>query len=145
MAVSSGGGHWVQLRRIAPAFADLDVFYVGVDRTRPAEMAEETYYTVRDATRRDRIAFAVLVAQLVRIVLKERPDVVVTTGAAPGLIALALAKILVGSRTIWIDSIANVGRMSGSGMQARRFADHWLTQWEDLARPGGPHCWGQVL
>lgn len=145
MAVSSGGGHWVQLRRIAPAFAGLDAFYVGVDRIPPAEMAGETYYAVRDATRRDRIAFAVLVAQLVRIVLKERPDVVVTTGAAPGLIALALAKILVGSRTIWIDSIANVGRMSGSGMQARRFADHWLTQWEELARPEGPHCWGQVL
>lgn len=145
MAVSSGGGHWVQLRRIAPAFADLDVFYVGVDRVRPSEMAGETYYAVRDATRRDRVAFAVLVAQLVRIVLKERPDVVVTTGAAPGLIALALAKTLVGSRTIWIDSIANVGRMSGSGMQARRFADHWLTQWEELARPEGPQCWGQVL
>ncbi len=145
MAVSSGGGHWVQLRRIAPAFEGLDVFYVGVDRVRPADLGGAPYHAVRDATRRDRLAFAVLTSQLLRIVLTERPEVVVTTGAAPGLIALALAKTLLRSRTIWIDSIANAGRMSGSGMQARRFADHWLTQWETLARPDGPHCWGQVL
>jgi UDP-N-acetylglucosamine:LPS N-acetylglucosamine transferase len=145
MAVSSGGGHWVQLRRIAPAFEGLDLVYVGVDRATPADLGGASYHAVRDATRRDRLAFAVLTAQLVRIVLTERPEVVVTTGAAPGLIALALAKVLLRSRTIWIDSIANVGRMSGSGMQARRFADHWLTQWEGIARPEGPHFWGQVL
>lgn len=145
MAVSSGGGHWVQLRRIAPAFDDLDVVYVGVDPVRPQGLADRRYYAVRDATRRDRLAFAVLAAQLVPIVLCERPDVVVTTGAAPGLLAMVFAKALVRSRTIWIDSIANVERMSSSGRQARRFADHWLTQWQDLAGPEGPEYWGQVL
>ncbi|HVH03936.1 MAG TPA: hypothetical protein VM891_13525 [Amaricoccus sp.] len=70
---------------------------------------------------------------------------VVTTGAAPGLVALALAKRLCGSRTVWIDSIANVEELSTSGTHARRVADVWLTQWEHLARPEGPHFWGAVL
>jgi hypothetical protein len=145
LAVSSGGGHWIQLRRLAPAWEGLDLVHVGVDPVRPPDLPEGRYHAVRDATRANPSAFLVLVPQLLRIVLRERPDVVVTTGAAPGLIALALAKTLLGSRTIWIDSIANVGRMSGSGMQARRFADHWLTQWEGLAGPEGPDYWGQVL
>ncbi len=145
MAVASGGGHWVQLRRLVPAFAECDVFYASVDVAPPAEMADVLYYSIPDATRRDRIAFIPLVYRLARIILKERPDAVVTTGAAPGLIALALAKVLVRSRTIWIDSIANVERMSTAGRLARRVSDVWLTQWEHLSTPDGPRHWGAVL
>lgn len=145
MAVASGGGHWMQLRRLLPAFSEVDVFYASVDSAPPAELQAARYYAIRDATRRDRLGFLVLGAQLVRILLKERPDVVITTGAAPGLLALALAKTLLRSRTIWIDSIANVERLSSSGAQARRVADVWLTQWEHLSGPGGPDYRGQVL
>jgi len=145
LAVASGGGHWMQLRRIVPAFEGFETVYASVDQDPPAALAGQRYYRVRDASRRRPLAFAPLVPQLARILLKERPEVVVTTGAAPGLVALALARRLVGSRTVWIDSIANVERLSTSGEQARRVADVWLTQWEHLARPEGPHFWGAVL
>lgn len=150
LAVASGGGHWMQLRRIAPAFAGFRVVYASVDPAPPADLAGCVYHNIRDATRRDRLAFAVLTLQLARIVLSERPDVVVTTGAAPGLLALAVAKALVRSRTVWIDSIANVDQLSSAGVQARRVADVWLTQWPHLAGPDGsgrrrPEHWGAVL
>jgi exopolysaccharide biosynthesis glucuronosyltransferase PssD len=145
MAIASGGGHWVQMRRIIPAFAGVKVFYVSVDPTSAADVPGCTYYAIRNVSRRDRLGFAVLLGQLLRILGRERPDVVITTGAAPGLVALALAKALLGARTIWIDSIANIERLSSSGQQARRVADVWLTQWQHLARSGGPDCWGAVL
>jgi UDP-N-acetylglucosamine:LPS N-acetylglucosamine transferase len=145
MAVSSGGGHWVQLRRLTPAFADCDVFYASTDSALPAAMRGSVYYRIPDATQRDRLAFLPLAVRVARILLKERPDVVVSTGAAPGLVALALAKLMLRSRTIWIDSIANVEQMSTAGRLARRVADVWLTQWEPLSRPGGPEHWGAVL
>ena len=110
----------------------------------PSE-AGPPYYQIRNATRRDRLAFAVLAVQLARILRKERPEVVVTTGAAPGLVALALSRWLCGSRTVWIDSIAAAERLSMSGRLARWVADAWLTQWQHLARPEGPHYWGAVL
>ena len=69
----------------------------------------------------------------------------VTTGAGPGFLALAVAKLAGGSRTIWIDSIANTERMSLSGRLARPVADVRLVQWQHLARPGGPEFWGAVL
>ena len=40
------------------------------------------------------------------LLLRHRPDVIVTTGAAPGYFALRFGKLL-GARTIWIDSMAN--------------------------------------
>ena len=77
--------------------------------------------------RRDRLGFLVVLWQLVRILIRERPDVVVTTGAAPGFVALAAAKLLLGCRTIWIDSIANAERLSSSARAGapgrRRLAD----------------------
>ena len=37
MAVASGGGHWVELRRIMPAFAGTDVFYVSTEAAADAD------------------------------------------------------------------------------------------------------------
>ena len=49
---------------------------------------------IRNATRQDRLAFAVHDrAAVAHRLPKERPEVVVTTGAAPGLVALVLAKL----------------------------------------------------
>lgn len=86
-----------------------------------------------------------LVPQLTRIVLKERPDVVITTGSFPALFALAIAKFLVRAKTIWIDSIANVEKLSSSGSLARHVADVCLTQWPALKADHKPAYWGAVL
>jgi UDP-N-acetylglucosamine:LPS N-acetylglucosamine transferase len=145
MAIASGGGHWVQMRRIMPAFEGLEVFYVSIDPSSAGDVPGATYYTMRDVSRRDRLGFLLLAGQLLRILVRERPNVVITTGSAPCLIALGLAKTFLRARTVWIDSIANAEQLSSSGQQARRVADVWLTQWPHLVRPGGPDHWGSVL
>ena len=78
------------------------------------------------------------------LMLRLRPHVVVTTGALPGLIALALARPL-GARTIWVDSVANAEEMSASGRMARRFATHRLSQWPAVAEAEGATYAGSVL
>jgi hypothetical protein len=52
---------------------------------------------------------------------------------------------LLGARTIWIDSIANVEELSLSGRRIGKHAHLWLTQWPHLAAPGGPRYEGSVL
>lgn len=147
MAIASGGGHWVQLMRLKPAFGDLNVFYVSMDPSSAVDVSGRRYYTIRDASRKNVWAFCVVVLQLLRIILKERPRVVITTGSAPALVALGLAKTLMHARTIWVDSIANVEEMSTSGQKAGKIADVWLTQWPHLAGKNGdgPEHWGAVL
>lgn len=145
MAIASGGGHWIQMRRLMPAFEGLDVFFVSVSPSSAVDVPGRRYYAIRDVSRRDRVGVTVLVWQLLRILLRERPTTVISTGSAPALIAFGLAKTLLRARTMWIDSIANVRVMSASGQQARRVADVWLTQWPHLADASGPDHWGSVF
>lgn len=144
LAIASGGGHWVQLMRMRPAFDGLDVTFVSRDPSSAADVPDRRYFTIGDASRHQRVAFARVILQAFWLLLRVRPKVIVTTGAAPGLVALVLGKTLFRAKTIWIDSIANVETLSGSGKLARRFADLRLTQWPDLAEDGVQY-WGAVL
>ena len=145
LIVTSGGGHWVQMRRLRPAFEGFDVAYATIHSDYAIDVPGHRFHVVPDMTRRNLGVLFILGPRLASILLKERPDVVVTTGAAPGLAALMLARLLTRARTVWIDSIANCERMSSSGLLARRFAHVWLTQWPALAGPDGPTYWGEVL
>lgn len=144
LAVSSGGGHFVELLRLRPAFAGHFVVYVTVDEAYRGQVSPAPLLVVSDATRWDRWGLVKTSAQLTRILLREKPDVVVSTGALPGFFALIIAKSI-GARTIWVDSLANVEELSMSGQKVGRFADLWLTQWPELERQGGPRYVGSVL
>jgi hypothetical protein len=70
--------------------------------------------------------------------------VIISTGAAPGYFAVRLGRLL-GAKSIWLDSIANVERVSMTGELVGPKADLWLTQWPHLALPTGPRYEGAVL
>lgn len=99
---------------------------------------------VPDCNRSDPKANLLCLVAVCRLVWGFRPDVIVSTGAAPGLLALLVGK-LIGARTIWIDSVANSEKLSMSGTLAGWFVDLWLTQWRHLARERGPQYFGSVL
>lgn len=153
MVVASAGGHWVQLMRMRKVWDGLQVTYLSTEpgladivRTMaqdegnpPPKFASVTDANLSEKTRLIRQLFEVFL-----LVLRHRPDVIITTGAAPGYFALRFGKLF-GARTIWIDSMANAENLSKSGKEVGKYADLWLTQWEHLARPEGPHFMGAVL
>jgi UDP-N-acetylglucosamine:LPS N-acetylglucosamine transferase len=143
LAVASGGGHFVQLLRLRPAFEGSAIHYVTTN-SGYSKQFEGSFFIVKDANADQRLKLIWMLLQMGRIFLSVRPDVVISTGAAPGLAAMVLGKIF-RAKTLWLDSIANSEELSQSGRLARRFADVWLTQWEHLARDDGPHFWGGVL
>jgi hypothetical protein len=144
LAVASGGGHWIQLLRLTPAFVDAEVVFVGVDVSYRSQVAKYKFYPVNDATRWNKIGLIKAALRLAWIIWKERPSVVVSTGAAPGYLAICMGRLF-GARTLWLDSIANAECLSMSGAFAGRYADLWLTQWPHLERPQGPYYRGSVL
>lgn len=144
LAVASGGGHWVQLQRVMPAFAGQHVTFVTVDPAYREDVPDRTVLIVRDSTRWDRLGMLRLGVQMLGILLRVRPHVVISTGAAPGCMAILIGRLL-GCRTIWLDSIANVEEMSMSGRLVRRFSQLWLTQWPHLADDEGPEYAGRVF
>lgn len=153
LAVASGGGHWIQLCRLRRAWDGCEVSYVTTDGGFREEMlrdAEERgqpaprFAVIVEANRWNKLKLARQLLQLLWIVLSERPDVVVSTGAAPGYFALRLGRLL-GAKTVWVDSIANADEISMAGAKAGPHADLWLTQWPHLAGGDGPVYRGTVL
>ncbi len=144
LLVASGGGHWVQLLRLKAAWQGADVAYLTVQPSYRSEVPDARFYSVRDATRWDRWRLMIMALQVTLVVLRERPEVLITSGAAAGLVALRVAKWL-GARTVWLDSIANVEEMSLAGRRATGVADLQLTQWQHLAVDDGPVYRGSVL
>ena len=131
LAVASSGGHWVQLRRLRPAFEGHDVAYLTTNAGHRSEIGGARFYTVRDASRTSKLALLLGALQIGWVLLRERPDVVISTGAAPGYLAIRGARLL-GARTMWIDSVANAEELSLSGRMASDKADVCLTQWPHL-------------
>jgi hypothetical protein len=144
LAISSGGGHWVQLLRLRPAFEGCDVVYATVREGYRGDVGDAEFRLVPDANRWNKLALVRSAAAIFALVLSERPDVVITTGAAPGYFAVRIGKWL-GARVVWLDSVANAEELSMSGEKSGGFVDLWLTQWPHLAREGGPRCFGSVL
>ena len=143
-AVASAGGHWQQLLALRDSFKGCQVLFASTFKGPPAELETDNAVSVPDISRSDawRLPFVAIVIgyRLSRF----RPDVVISTGALPGVLALVLGKLF-GARTIWVDSIANAEEMSMSGKLARRFADLWLSQWPEVAEREGADYLGAVL
>jgi UDP-N-acetylglucosamine:LPS N-acetylglucosamine transferase len=144
MAISSGGGHWIQLLRLRPAFEGHQVVFVTVDDSYHEDVPGSRFRVIPDATRWSKVALLYSAIRILWALLLERPDVIVSTGAAPGFLALRLGRYL-GARTVWLDSIANADELSLSGQKIGRYADLWLTQWSHLDTKDGPFYKGSVL
>ncbi|MEM9781112.1 MAG: UDP-N-acetylglucosamine--LPS N-acetylglucosamine transferase [Pseudomonadota bacterium] len=105
---------------------------------------QASYRCVTDASRWNKLRLLRQASEIALLIIRNRPDVIVTTGAAPGYFAIRLGKLL-GARTAWIDSIANAEELSMSGRMAGKHADLWLTQWPHLASANGPKFMGAVI
>ncbi|MDD2465994.1 MAG: UDP-N-acetylglucosamine--LPS N-acetylglucosamine transferase [Desulfobulbus sp.] len=144
MLVSSSGGHWVQLNRLVPAFEGCELIFVTTDIKHRSSVGRNLFLLVPDASRWNKLKIIWLAIVMLKHVVSIRPDVIITTGAAPGFFALFFGKKF-GAKTMWLDSIANVEELSMSGQLAKKYADLWLTQWEHLSLPNGPTYVGAVL
>ena len=144
LAIASGGGHWQQLMLMRNAFDHHDIHYVTTLPGLAAQHGAAPATTIPDCNRNEKRAVLVVSWTLLRLILSVRPHVVISTGALPGVIAIALGR-LIGAKTIWVDSVANAEEMSMSGRLARRFATHWLSQWPEVAQATGATYAGSVL
>lgn len=144
-AAASIGGHWKQLLRITkPLEKRFEIVYASTHAKCATMIGEKKFYLMNDFSRKDAWRLIPSFFRLFFIIRREHPTVVLTTGAAPGLVCL-FAGWLLRYKTIWIDSTANAAQLSASGRIARHFASRVYTQWPDLAKNGilyAGNVWG---
>ncbi|MGB3553978.1 MAG: UDP-N-acetylglucosamine--LPS N-acetylglucosamine transferase [Jannaschia sp.] len=144
LAVASGGGHWQQMMLVREAFIGHEVHFATTLLGLPEQFGATPATVIPDCNRDQKLRVLACLVATVRLMARLRPDVVISTGALPGVIALAVGRAM-GARTVWLDSVANAEEMSMSGRLARRFAHLWLSQWAHVARAEGADYAGAVL
>lgn len=131
LAIASSGGHWTQLQRIKSAFTEFEVVYVSTLSGYSFDNPECKFYKVTDASQWSKLKLFVLFFELVKIIFKEKPQFIISTGAAPGAICILIGHFF-GAKAIWLDSIANFEKLSLSGNIIKIITRLHLTQWEHL-------------
>ncbi|MDQ7727263.1 oligosaccharide biosynthesis protein Alg14 [Halomonas sp. SpR8] len=150
LMVASFGGHFIQLKRL----------YHQVERQAPEGQVMFKFITTEDDVVVDNeqalcftnvhrgSGWKAIIASLKQAFGKLKtinPDVVISTGALPGLMVCFMAKLM-RKKVIWVDSMANYQQLSFSGRLAKFFCDVCLTQWEHLAENDKRVTyWGKVL
>lgn len=133
VAAASIGGHWVQLLRIAkPLESHYDVVYMSTHPKCRSMIGNHRFHTITDFSRWNAWKMFPASFKILVLLLKERPEAIITTGAAPGLLTVIIGR-MIGIKAIWVDSVANVQTMSACGKLARKLASHVYTQWPGLA------------
>ena len=144
LAVASGGGHWIQLMQLKEVFVGSDVVYVTIDERCRSQINGAGFYMINDGNSATPWSLFLMAVKILFLVVRIRPDVVISTGAAPGVFALYWSKLLK-AKTIWLDSLANVERLSLSGRLVLPISDLFLTQWPHLEKPHGPVYKGAII
>ena len=143
----SPGGHLTQMQRLMPAFEGRDYFFVTFksDYSRHLERAYLIDY--RLGYIRERLTWLKTIFIAFRILVKERPDVVISTGGGEIAIPFCYVGKLMGAKVIFIETLARVSTRSAAGKLVYRIADLFLVQWETLLKEYGRKAqyWGSVV
>ena len=132
--VCSAGGHLAQLHWLEPWWRDHERFWVTFDkpdaraRLRDEQVEWAAFPTTRNLPNLARNSL--LAAHVLR---RERPDVVISNGAAVALPFFVVARSL-GIKTVWMEVMDRIDTPSLTGRLVRPFADRVVLQWESQKR-----------
>jgi len=141
--VSSCGGHLTEVRCLREAYAGHDHFYVVNEPIAlPDDMAGRTYF-IRHAERDWRVLANLVEAW--RILRRERPSLLLSTGAGPAVPFAIVARWL-RIPVVFVETMTRVRRPSLTGRLMYLLADDFFYQWTELERhfPRG-RCGGPLV
>jgi UDP-N-acetylglucosamine:LPS N-acetylglucosamine transferase len=127
--VASCGGHLAEVRALRPVYERHEHFYVLNDRALLSKDMEGKTFFIRHSER-DWLFFVNL-WEAWRVLRRERPHLILSTGAGP-VVPFALVGKLLRIPTIYIEISTTVTRPSISGRIMYHLADKFFYQWEGL-------------
>lgn len=134
--VSSSGGHWEELMCLKEIAREHDSFFVTEQSAQVADSREGRIIALPQINRHEKgflWHFIKLFVKAFAITAREKPDVVITTGALiafPFCVAAKCRK----AKIVYIESFARVNSKSLTGRLVYPMADLFLVQWESLLK-----------
>lgn len=129
--VGSSGGHLMQLYQLEKWWGKYERFWVTFEKEDSCSLLKnEKRYWCHHPTNRN-------VKNLLRntilswkILMKERPDIIISTGAAPAIPFFYLGKLF-GSKLIYIEVYDRIELSTLTGKIVYPIADKFILQWEE--------------
>lgn len=130
--VGSSGGHLNHLYLLKPIWQNEDRFWVTFDQTNSRSLlGDETIYPAYYPSNRSIKALFINTWRAFRILRKEKPDLIVSSGAAPAIPFFYLGKIM-GAKLIYIEVFDRINKPTISGKLCYPIADKFIVQWEEM-------------
>ncbi|MBI4173927.1 MAG: hypothetical protein HY519_04370 [Candidatus Aenigmarchaeota archaeon] len=129
----SAGGHLTEVQQLRAAYENHDRFFLTFRRIDSAYLARtEKVHFITDPKRNPLALLAAAVASFI-VFMRERPKVVLTTGAGVAVPVCAIAKLF-GRKVIYVESFCRVVQPSITGRLLYPVADLFIVQWREMLR-----------
>ena len=129
--ISSSGGHLEQLQMLQPIMKT-DSFII-TEKIDSIDMKGNNYY-LQQINRREILVIIKIILNAFKslmIFVKEKPDIVICTGALSTIPFCIISKIF-NAKLIYIESYAKVETGSLTGKLMYRIADKFYVQWREM-------------
>lgn len=133
---ASSGGHFEQLMMLKPLMEKHDSILVTEKTDYSMGKTDVKTYYLKQINRKELLFLPKFIGNTfrsLRIIIKERPKVMITTGVL-AIIPMALLIKLFGGKLIYIESFAKVTSKTLSGKLLYQFADRFYVQWEEMLK-----------
>ena len=132
--VGSSGGHLDHLYALKPFWEDKDRFWATFDKEDSRTLlAGEKIYPVYYPSNRSLKALIINTVRAVRILKAEKPDLIVSAGAAPAVPFFYIGKLM-GAKTIFIEAYDRIDKASLTGKLCYWASDVFIVQWEPMLK-----------
>lgn len=131
---ASSGGHFEQISMLKPLMEKYDSFLVTEKTNYRFEIDNENMYFLNQINRNEKFVLLKLLGiscTSLYIFLKEKPDLIITTGVL-AVIPLCLIAKLFGKKLIYIESFAKISSPNKSGELLYKYADQFYVQWPQM-------------
>ena len=132
--VGSSGGHLTHLYMLKPFWQNKERFWVTFDKEDARSLLKgETIYPAYYPSNRSIRALLSNTARAIKILRRERPDLIISSGAAPAIPFFYVGKLL-GMKTIYIEVFDRIDKTTMSGKICYPVSDRFIVQWEEMKK-----------
>ena len=132
--VGSSGGHLTHLYMLKRFWIKHERFWVTFDKEDARSLLQgETFYPAYFPSNRSIKALIINSWRAFWVLRKERPQLIISSGAAPAIPFFWLGKLF-GAKTIYIEVIDRLDKPTISGKLCYFVADVFIVQWEEMKK-----------
>ncbi len=130
--VGSSGGHLTHLYMLKPFWQEQERFWVSFDKADARSLLEgETFYSCHYPTNRNLKNLIKNTFLAWKILRKEKPDLIISSGAAVAVPFFYLGKLF-RAKTVYVEVFDRIDGPTLTGRLVYPVTDRFIVQWEEM-------------